>query len=281
MTTEIATDVSTARSTGPWTLLAAATGFLMISLDATIVNVALPTLSRELDAGLTQLQWVVDGYTLMFAGLLLTGGSLGDRLGARRVFACGLGLFVLASLACGLAVSPAMLIAARFVQGVGAAAQLPASLAMIRHGYPDQAGRTRAIAIWAAAGGAAVAAGPVLGGLLIAGLGWRSLFLVNLVIGAVGLLLTVRADAPPAGTGRRLTCPVNWLSCWRCARSLSASSRAARWAGHRVRCRPRWRWRWSAEGCSCGGSAGQRSRCCRCGCSPIRRSPRPARSASG
>ncbi|MDP9846104.1 MFS transporter [Streptosporangium lutulentum] len=207
MTTEIATDVSTARSTGPWTLLAAATGFLMISLDATIVNVALPTLSRELDAGLTQLQWVVDGYTLMFAGLLLTGGSLGDRLGARRVFACGLGLFVLASLACGLAVSPAMLIAARFVQGVGAAAQLPASLAMIRHGYPDQAGRTRAIAIWAAAGGAAVAAGPVLGGLLIAGLGWRSLFLVNLVIGAVGLLLTVRADAPPAGTGRRLDLP--------------------------------------------------------------------------
>jgi MFS transporter, DHA2 family, methylenomycin A resistance protein len=207
VTTRVANAVPTARSSGPWTLLAAATGFLMISLDATIVNVALPTLGRELDAGLTQLQWVVDGYTLMFAGLLLTGGSLGDRLGARRVFACGLGLFVLASLACGLAASPAMLIAARFVQGVGAAAQLPASLAMIRHGYPDPAGRTRAIAIWAAAGGAAVAAGPVLGGLLIAGLGWRSLFLVNLVIGAAGLLLTTRAGAPPAGTGRRLDLP--------------------------------------------------------------------------
>ncbi|MET8155961.1 MFS transporter [Sphaerisporangium sp. NPDC005289] len=203
MTTKVATE----RSTGPWTLIAAATGFLMVSLDATIVNVALPTLSRELGAGLTELQWVVDGYTLMFAALLLTGGSLGDRLGARRVFAGGLGLFALASLACGLAVSPAMLIAARFVQGIGAAAQLPASLAMIRHGYPGQAERTRAIAIWAAAGGAAVAAGPVLGGLLIAALGWRSLFLVNLVIGAIGLLLTTRAAAPSPGTGRRLDLP--------------------------------------------------------------------------
>jgi DHA2 family methylenomycin A resistance protein-like MFS transporter len=150
--TELTADLttSTAPSRARWTLFAASFGFLMVSLDATIVNVALPTLSRELGAALTQLQWVVDGYTLMFAAFQLIGGSLSDWLGARRVFAMGLGLFVLASLACGLAVSPGMLIAARFVQGVGAAMQLPASLAMVRHAYTDAAERTRAIGVWAA-----------------------------------------------------------------------------------------------------------------------------------
>ncbi|MCP2163556.1 MFS transporter [Goodfellowiella coeruleoviolacea] len=190
-----------------WTLLAASFGFLMVSLDATIVNVALPTLGRELGAGLSQLQWVVDGYTLTFAALQLSGGSLGDRMGARRAFAVGLSLFVLASLLCGLAASPGMLIAARFAQGVGAAVQLPASLAMIRHAYPDAARRNRAVGVWAAAGGAAVAAGPVLGGLLLVWLGWRSLFLVNLVIGAVGLAATALADSTPAGGKRRLDLP--------------------------------------------------------------------------
>jgi MFS transporter, DHA2 family, methylenomycin A resistance protein len=190
-----------------WTLFAASFGFLMVSLDATIVNIALPTLGRELGAGLTQLQWVVDGNTLMFAALQLIGGSLSDRLGARRAFTMGLGLFVLASLACGLATSAGMLIAARFVQGIGAATQLPASLAMIRHAYTDAAGRTRAVGVWAAAGGAAVAAGPVLGGLLLVWLGWRSLFLVNLVIGAIGLLAVARADATRASRGRRLDLP--------------------------------------------------------------------------
>ncbi|GAA4509739.1 MFS transporter [Actinoallomurus oryzae] len=189
------------------TLFAASFGFLMVSLDATIVNVALPTLGRRLGAGLTGLQWVVDGYTLMFAAFQLIGGSLSDRLGARRAFATGLSLFVLASLACGLAGTPGVLIAARFVQGLGAAVQLPASLAMIRHAYPDASARSRALGVWAAAGGAAVAAGPVLGGLLLASLGWRSLFLVNLLIGGVGLLMTWRADATPAARGRPLDLP--------------------------------------------------------------------------
>jgi DHA2 family methylenomycin A resistance protein-like MFS transporter len=173
-----------------WTLFAASFGFLMVSLDATIVNVALPTLGRELGAGLTQLQWVVDGYTLMFAAFQLIGGSLSDRLGARRAFTLGLSLFVLASLACGLAASPTMLIVARFVQGLGAATQLPASLAMIRHAYPDAKARTKAIGVWSAAGGAAVAAGPVLGGLtfgLIEGgtLGWASASVVAALAVAV------------------------------------------------------------------------------------------------
>jgi len=179
----------------------------MVSLDATIVNVALPTLGDKLGAGLTQLQWVVDGYTLSFAALQLIGGSLSDRLGARRAFAVGLGLFTAASLVCGLAVSPGMLIAARFAQGLGAAVQLPASLAMIRHAYPDDAARTRAVGVWASAGGAAVAAGPVLGGLLLVWLGWRSLFLVNLVIGGVGLLATLRAQGSRVGRARRVDVP--------------------------------------------------------------------------
>lgn len=194
-------------STARWTLFAASFGFLMVSLDATIVNVALPTLSEKLGAGLSQLQWVVAGYTLTFAALQLVGGSLSDRLGARRAFAAGLGLFVVASLACGLATSPEMLIAARFVQGIGAAVQLPASLAMIRHAYPDGAARSRAIGVWASAGGGAVAAGPVVGGLLLVWLGWRSLFLVNLLIGAVGLLATLRAAGTRVGPARRLDVP--------------------------------------------------------------------------
>ncbi|GLW09771.1 MFS transporter [Microtetraspora sp. NBRC 13810] len=176
-------------------------------MDATIVNVALPTLGRELGAGLTHLQWVVDGYTLTFAALQLIGGSLSDRMGARRAFAVGLVLFVLSSLICGLATSPGMLIAARFAQGIGAAVQLPASLAMVRHAYPDAAARTRAVGVWAAVGGAAVAAGPVLGGLLLGWLGWRSLFLVNLAIGVIGLLATARSHATRAGGGRRLDLP--------------------------------------------------------------------------
>lgn len=211
MNTEIIADPTPPAAAAPsrarWTLFAASFGFLMVSLDATIVNVALPTLGRELGAGLTQLQWVVDGYTLTFAALQLIGGSLGDRLGARRAFAIGLSLFVLASLICGLATSPGMLIAARFAQGVGAAVQLPASLAMVRHAYPDAAARNRAVGVWAAAGGGAVAAGPVLGGLLLVWLGWRSLFLVNLAIGVIGLLATARADATRAGSRRRLDLP--------------------------------------------------------------------------
>ncbi len=183
----------------------------MVSLDATIVNVALPTLSHQLGAGLSQLQWVVDSYTLVFAAFQLLGGTLSDRVGARRAFTVGLTLFIVASLVCGLAASPAMLIGARFAQGLGAAIQLPASLAMIRHAYDDPKQRTHAIGLWAAAGGAAVAAGPVIGGVLLVTLGWRSLFLVNLVIGALGLLATTRAAATPAVAGRRID-PVGQLA---------------------------------------------------------------------
>ena len=176
----------------------------MVSLDVTIVNVALPTLSRELDASLPQLQWIVDGYALTFAAVLLTGGALGDALGVRRVFSVGLVLFSAASAACGLAPSIGWLILARFVQGLGAALLVPCSLALLRNAYGDERGRARAVAVWAAAGGAAIAAGPVVGGVLIHALGWRSIFLINLLVGGAMLALTMARVVSVSPKRRRI-----------------------------------------------------------------------------
>ncbi|KVF79605.1 MFS transporter [Burkholderia sp. FL-7-2-10-S1-D7] len=166
-------------------------GFVVTQLDVTIVNIALAHLAGDLHLPVAGLQWVVDAYTLAFAVLMLSGGALGDRFGARRMYVVGLVLFALASLACGAAVSPAMLIAARALQGVGAAAMLPNSLALLndacRHDPPL---RARAVGWWTAAGSISIAAGPVVGGLLIAAWGWRGIFLVNLPLCAAGLAAT-------------------------------------------------------------------------------------------
>jgi MFS family permease len=126
-------------------------GFFVITLDAVVVNVALPSIRRDLGGGITGLQWVVDGYTLMFAALLLTAGALSDRVGARRATAAGLSLFVVASAACGLAPSLGALVAARFVQGAAAAVLMPSSMALIRQACadPTQRARARAAAVWA------------------------------------------------------------------------------------------------------------------------------------
>ncbi|AYQ42829.1 MFS transporter [Burkholderia aenigmatica] len=164
------------------------TGFVVTQLDVTIVNIALAHLAGDLHLPVAGLQWVVDAYTLAFAVLMLSGGALGDRFGARRLYIAGLALFALASLACGAASTPAMLIAARALQGVGAAAMLPNSLALLndacRH---DPHLRARAVSGWTAAGSISIAAGPVVGGLLIAAWGWRGIFLVNLPLCAAGL----------------------------------------------------------------------------------------------
>jgi MFS transporter, DHA2 family, methylenomycin A resistance protein len=185
------------------TLTVASVAFLMVSLDATIVNVALPTLGRGLRASLPSLQWVVDGYTLVYAAVLITGGGLGDILDSRGVFMAGLAVFSAASLGCGLAPSTSILISARFVQGLGAALLVPTSLALLRNAFEEPEGRSRAVAVWTAAGGAAIAAGPVLGGVLISTVGWRSIFLINVVIGALALMLTARrVERVPANGGR-------------------------------------------------------------------------------
>jgi len=177
------------------TLVAAGLGFVVVLLDVSVVNVALDALRGRFATDVTGLQWVVNAYTLAFASLLLTTGALGDRFGAKRVFTAGFAVFTGASIACGIANSLPLLVAARVVQGTGAALLVPNSLAMLRQAFPDTEQRSRAVGWWGAAGGIALAAGPVLGGLLVTRVGWRSIFLINLPIGIAGVALTLRYAA--------------------------------------------------------------------------------------
>ncbi|MHB8293133.1 MAG: MFS transporter [Acidimicrobiales bacterium] len=191
-------DAVAAGRPSPWPLVAVCVGYFMVILDTMVVNVALPALSRSLHTTTTGLQWVVDGYSLVFAALLLSAGALGDRRGAKAVFQAGMALFAASSLACGLAPSTGVLISARAVQGIGAALAVPASLALLAAAYPDLAARRRAFGIWGGVAGIAAGAGPVLGGALVSGLGWRSVFFLNVPIGAAGLVLAARVlPSPP------------------------------------------------------------------------------------
>lgn len=176
-------------------------GYFLVLLDVTVINVALPQIGDGLDASVSGLQWVVDGYALALAALLLAGGTIGDLRGHKKVVLTGLATFGVASLVCGLAPSIGVLIAARVVQGIGAALLLPGTLAIISRSFPERGEQARAIGIWAGVGSTALPAGPLLGGLLAQGLGWRWVFILNvpivLIAGAVALR-TVRADADPA-----------------------------------------------------------------------------------
>src|SRR3982074_3494608 len=167
-------------------------GFLMITLDATIVNVALGPIGTDVGGGLSTAQWIVNGYTLALAALLLSAGALADRLGSRTEFLIGLAVFGLGSTACACATSLTALIVARAIQGTGAAALMPCSLALIAHAFPDPRDRRRALGVWGGASGIGLAAGPVLGGILITALGWRAIFLVNLPIAAAAGQLLLR-----------------------------------------------------------------------------------------
>ncbi|QES05455.1 MFS transporter [Streptomyces venezuelae] len=179
------------RSPGP-ALAAAMLGFALITLDTSVVNVALPAIGADLGAGMSGLQWVVDSYTLVFAALLLSSGALADRVGASRAYGAGAVVFVLASAACGLAPGLPALLAARTVQGAAAAVMLPASLALVREAYGDPGRRARAVSLWAAGGTLAVALGPVAGGALTTAWSWRGVFFVNLPLGLVALALLGR-----------------------------------------------------------------------------------------
>ncbi len=187
-------DVDTRRSklATPLTLVAMSLGYGVVQLDVTIVNTALHSIGTLLGGGVAELQWIVNAYTIAFAALILTAGALGDRLGAKRVFMAGFVIFTAASLGCALAPNPMLLIAARGVQGIGAAVLVPNSLALLSHAYPDDTARGRAVGIWAAGASLTLTAGPLAGGVLIALVGWRSIFLVNLPIGLGALWLTWR-----------------------------------------------------------------------------------------
>ncbi|GAA1642853.1 MFS transporter [Georgenia ruanii] len=161
------------------------------AVDATVVNIALPTIGRDFHTGVAALQWVANGYTLTLAGFLLIGGSLGDRFGRRRVYLIGVVWFALASVACGLAPSAVLLVAARILQGFGAALLTPGSLAILEASFvPDD--RARAIGAWSGLGGLAIAAGPVLGGYLITAASWRWIFFINVPIAAAVVVLGAR-----------------------------------------------------------------------------------------
>ncbi len=188
-------------------LVAVCLGYFMVILDTTIVNVALPALRADLGAGLRGLQWVVDGYLLMFAALLLSGGTLADLLGARRVFQVGLALFVVSSVACGVAANLGVLVTGRVVQGVGAALCVPASLALLHAAYPAASDRARAIGMWGGIAGLAAASGPILGGLLVAAGTWRLVFFVNVPIGLAAMSLAQRHVPAPAPRQRALDLP--------------------------------------------------------------------------
>ncbi|GIH21302.1 MFS transporter [Rugosimonospora africana] len=182
-------------------------------LDATIVNVALPAISASIGGSLSVEQWTLNAYTLTFAACMLTAGSLGDRWGARRCFLGGLALFGAASAVCAASPTTSVLIAARALQGGGAAALVPCSLALIAHRFPDGPARDRALGAWGGISGAGLASGPILGGFLVGSLGWRTIFLIGVPVAAASaLLVVVTVDETPRRAARRTDLPGQLLA---------------------------------------------------------------------
>ncbi|HEX6444373.1 MAG TPA: MFS transporter [Streptosporangiales bacterium] len=174
-------------------------GMFLVLLDVSIVNVALPSIGHDLGTGISGMQWVVDGYAVGIASLMLAGGTMGDRFGHRRIVLAGLAVFGAASAVCGLAPAVGVLIGARVCQGVGAAMMLPGSLAVIAEAFPDRREQAHALGIWAGISSLALPAGPTLGGLLVSGAGWRWVFLVNVPVVAGALVLVPRLVRASSG----------------------------------------------------------------------------------
>ncbi|MFG3202127.1 MFS transporter [Streptomyces sp. NPDC048192] len=194
-------DVRLASPQGKWILFTTVLGSSMALLDSTVVNVALPRIGADLGASLAALQWTVNAYMVTLAGLILLGGSLGDHYGRRKIFVLGVVWFATASLLCGLAPSPGILIAARALQGVGGALLTPGSLAIIQASFhPDD--RSRAVGLWSGFGGIGAAVGPFLGGWLVAGPGWRWVFLLNVPLALLCAPVALRHVPESADGGR-------------------------------------------------------------------------------
>lgn len=181
---------ASAPSRTAWTLILASLGAFITSLDVVVVSTALPTLQEHLHAGLADLEWTINGYNLAFACLMLTGAALGDRFGRRNMYALGVAVFTLSSIACATAGSASALITARVVQGAGAAVVLPLTLTLISHAFPLEK-RGAAIGIWGAITGLGVAAGPVLGGLIIQDISWEWIFWINVPVGVAVVALSL------------------------------------------------------------------------------------------
>lgn len=177
-------------------VVAVSLGFAMAMLDVTVVNVALVAIRADLNPSFPALVWIVDAYTLTFAALLLLGGAIADQTGAKRAYMVGLVWFVTASGLCALSGAPLILILARLLQGICAAMFMPSSLSLLTEAFPDPVRRARMLSFWTDLVGIATGSGPVVGGLLIATVGWQSIFFLNLPIGALGILLSHRALAP-------------------------------------------------------------------------------------
>ena len=172
-----------------WTLAAVAFGLFMIMLDNTVVNVALPSIERDLHVSISELEWIVTAYALTFAALLITGGKLGDLYGRKLIFIVGIGIFTVSSLACGLAPNAGFLIGARMVQGVGAALMNPASLSIITATFPPRE-RGQAIGIWAGVSAMALAIGPLVGGVIVETINWNWIFYINVPVGILGIVVS-------------------------------------------------------------------------------------------
>jgi DHA2 family methylenomycin A resistance protein-like MFS transporter len=189
----------------PYGLYAICFGFFLVLLDTTALNVAAASMEREFGSTISGLQWVVNSYTIVFASLVLTAGAVGDRFGAKRLYQTGLVLFTSMSLLCGLAPSVGALIGFRMIQGLGAAAMLPASLALLRHAFPDGRARASAVAFWASIVSLGFAAGPALGGIMTYAFGWRSIFFINVPAGLAALTMIRRhVDETPSTNIRHI-----------------------------------------------------------------------------
>jgi EmrB/QacA subfamily drug resistance transporter len=206
------TETPCAPTAGPWILAATIIGSGMAFIDSTVTNVALPALQQELNATAVDAQWIVESYALLLASLILVGGSLGDHYGRKRVYALGLGLFALASIGCGISLSPGQLIAARVVQGIGGALLVPGSLSIISASFEGER-RSKAIGTWSGFSGVTAALGPILGGYLVENVSWRAAFLINVPLALVVLFIVFRhvpeSQDPDA---RRLDLPGAFLA---------------------------------------------------------------------
>jgi EmrB/QacA subfamily drug resistance transporter len=211
-------------------LLATSLGVLLAQIDTSVVNLALKSIGSDLQAGVSAMQWVIDAYNLVYASLLLTGGTLGDLYGRRRIFILGIALFAIGTLICALAPNAAILIGGRIVSGLGAAFALPMSLVLLTIAYPDKKERAHALGIWASCNGLAFVIGPTVGGWLVDTIGWRSIFYLTLPVCAAALVLTFFAlDESAEPKGRHLDLPGQALAIVGLGASAFAAIEGSHW----------------------------------------------------